>query len=69
MRINVFDDGIWNTKQRNGQQAKSSLKHDSKKKPEIYPKGVVNYKAEVNLQLMVFKRGLVHIYINNGNMD
>jgi hypothetical protein len=48
----VFDDGIWNIRQRNGQQAKSPFKHDSKKKPEINPKGDVDYKAEVNLKLI-----------------
>jgi Lrp/AsnC family transcriptional regulator for asnA, asnC and gidA len=36
---------------------------------KLIQKGVVNYKAEVNLQLKGFKRGLVHIYINDGNMD
>jgi hypothetical protein len=38
----VFDDGIWNIRQRNGQQAKSSFKHDSKKKPEINPKSALD---------------------------
>jgi hypothetical protein len=38
----VFEDGIWNIRQRNGQQAKSSFKNDSKKKPEINPKSALD---------------------------
>jgi hypothetical protein len=55
----VFDESIWNIRQRNGQQAKSSLSTIPRR----------NVKLIQNLHLMVFKRWLVHIFINNGNMD
>ena len=36
---------------------------------KLVQKGVVTVKAEVNLEMMGFKRGLIHIYINDGNLD
>lgn len=32
-------------------------------------KGMVTIKAEVNLEMIGFKRGLIHVYISNGNID
>ena len=32
-------------------------------------RGVVTMKAEVNLPMMGYKRGMIHVYISNGNID
>lgn len=36
---------------------------------KLVQEGIINYRAELNLQLIGFKKGLIHIYINNGNLD
>ena len=36
---------------------------------KLVQKGIVTVKAEVNLEMMGFKRGLIHVYISNGNID
>jgi hypothetical protein len=30
---------------------------------------MMSMRAEVNLQMMGFKKGLIHVYISNGNID
>jgi DNA-binding Lrp family transcriptional regulator len=36
---------------------------------KLIQKGMVTIKAEVNLEMIGFKRGLIHVYISNGNID
>ncbi len=35
----------------------------------LIEKGMISMKAEVNLAMMGFKRGVIHVYITNGNLD
>jgi DNA-binding Lrp family transcriptional regulator len=36
---------------------------------KLIEKGMISMRAEVNLQMMGFKKGLIHVYISNGNID
>jgi DNA-binding Lrp family transcriptional regulator len=36
---------------------------------KLIEKGMMSMRAEVNLQMMGFKKGLIHVYISNGNID
>lgn len=35
----------------------------------LIEKGMISMRAEVNLQMMGFKKGLIHVYVSNGNID
>jgi Lrp/AsnC family transcriptional regulator for asnA, asnC and gidA len=36
---------------------------------KLAQKGIVTFKTEVNLEMLGFKRGLIHVYINDGKID
>lgn len=35
----------------------------------LIEKGMISMRAKVNLQMMGFKKGLIHVYVSNGNID
>jgi DNA-binding Lrp family transcriptional regulator len=48
---------------------KAPLSTIQRRTRKLIQKGMVTIKADVNLEMMGFKRGLIHVYISNGNVD
>lgn len=50
-------------------ELKITLSTIQRRSRRLIQKGIITIKAEVNAELMGFKRGVVHVNIRNSNMD